>query len=234
MELILISNTKLKIMLDEGDMRRYKISDDTDCAEPEARKAIRNILEKAREQIGFNTEGAEIFVQLYTSRSGGCELFVTKSKHNEPILSRDSEDRRLNDGLSLDKKTKRKEAYARAIDRSEIASIIPQLKESCYNQTVANNGKIAFSFPSLSILCKACKILYKASLKPASKAFTDSLGLYYLFLFNTGISAYSCLDKLTFLHEYGKRENPDYCLTYINEHGKPLCEENAIETLSQF
>ena len=78
MELILISNTKLKIMLDESDMKKYHIENESDCAEFSTRKAIRSLLECAKDRIGFNTDGEEIFVQLYTSKQGGCELFVTK------------------------------------------------------------------------------------------------------------------------------------------------------------
>ena len=63
MELILISNTKLKIMLDEEDMRKYNIGTDSDCSGGTTRRAIRSLLECAKEQIGFITTGEEIFVQ---------------------------------------------------------------------------------------------------------------------------------------------------------------------------
>ena len=96
MELIPINNSKLKIMLDESDMKEYNISDEADCANGETRQAIRHILDRARDQIGFNTEGSEIFVQLYTSKRGGCELFVTKSSFSS-----------LKDDKQIDKKTKK-------------------------------------------------------------------------------------------------------------------------------
>ena len=86
MELIPINNSKLKIMLDENDMKEYNIGDEADCANSATRLAIRHILDCAKDKIGFNTEGAEIFVQLYTSKHGGCELFVTKS---DPPVARD-------------------------------------------------------------------------------------------------------------------------------------------------
>ena len=87
MELILISKSKLKIMLDEKDMKEYNIGDETDCARAETRRAIRTILDRAKDQIGFNTDGVEIFVQLYTSKSGGCELFVTKGNDSDNFVS---------------------------------------------------------------------------------------------------------------------------------------------------
>ena len=60
MELILISKSKLKIMLDERDMREYHINDETDCAELKAREAIRSILDRARDEVGFETEGFSV------------------------------------------------------------------------------------------------------------------------------------------------------------------------------
>ena len=68
MELIPINDSKLKIMLDESDMKELNICEEADCANNETRHAIRTILERAKNQIGFNTEGSEIFVQLYASR----------------------------------------------------------------------------------------------------------------------------------------------------------------------
>ena len=64
--------------------------------------------------------------------------------------------------------------------------------------------------------------------------FADDEGKYYLLLLDVGMSAYSRLDKLTFILEYGRRENPDCLLSYVNEHGKVICREKAIETLSNY
>ena len=87
MELILINKNKLKIMLDESDMKKYHIGSESDCAEGSTRQAIRSLLESARDQIGFETDGEEIFVQLYASKHGGCELFVTKCDTSRAIRS---------------------------------------------------------------------------------------------------------------------------------------------------
>ena len=235
MELILISNTKLKIMLDEGDMKKYKISDETNYAEPETRKAIRNILDKAREQVGFNTEGAEIFVQLYTSRKGGCELFVTKSKLNESASDNCIKLKKsAADDLSIEKRQKKKDTCNKSRECEETLNLIPQIKEKYYGQLSAGSGEIAFSFPSMNILFKVCKILQDLKLTYPSNAYSDESGICYLLMRNTGISSYSCLDKLTVLLEYGNKENPEHMLTYISEYGKIICKDNAIEILSQF
>ncbi len=85
MELIVIDENKLKIMLTAPDMRHYALcAERMDCADEETRRAFRHIFDDARARIGFDTEGERLFVQLYTSREGGCEIFVTKLGATRP------------------------------------------------------------------------------------------------------------------------------------------------------
>ena len=79
MELIQISESKLKIMLSEGDMARFSLDAiDGDYSKDETRRALRAMLSSVKEMSGFDTRGERIFVQMYPSRGGGCEVFVTK------------------------------------------------------------------------------------------------------------------------------------------------------------
>lgn len=237
MELILISNTKLKIMLDESDMRKYQIGSDVDCAEATTRKAIRTLLECAREQIGFNTDGMEIFVQLYTSKRGGCELFVTKSlsESDENEVHERIRSHIATDGISEERIPRRPSRLPEIMkgERETSGSTdnssykLPKVREY-------RNCRIAFSFSSMADLFTVCRILDRSNVRPESRAFADELGNYYLLLSGTGMSAYSRLDRLTFILEYGRRENPDCLMSYINEHGKIICREKAIETLCKF
>lgn len=230
MELILISNTKLKIMLSESDMRHYKINEEADCAEPETRRAIRNLLERAREQIGFNTEGSEIFVQLYTSRRGGCELFITKTSLEEPAEK--SREEIKSSVKASEKKSKRQASLPeKPLIERDIQQVLGSIEAKKQRPKSQEGGRIAFSFPDVKSLCKVCRILKDNKLTPESRAFADGEGNCYLLLLNTGLSAYARLDKLTFILEYGKRENPDCLASYINEHGKEICSQGAIETL---
>ena len=233
MELILISNTKLKIMLNEDDMKQYKIGSEADCAESGTRKAIRSILERAKEQVGFNTDGEEIFVQLYTSKKGGCELFVTKCQVREaegslpeeqmlPVSTDASEQRRQRKGL---RSAEHPLSFADTV-RTQKAD---EEKKKAPSRHASR--RIAFSFPSLVELLAVCRILDRMGIRPESHAYRDDRGQTYLLLSDPEISAFSRLDRLSFIAEYGKRENPD-CLTYyISEHGSVICEKRAIETL---
>lgn len=79
MELIVISENKLKVMLTADDMRHYNLDCDTmDSDSGPTRRAFRCILDDARAQTGFDAGKDKIFVQLYPGKSGGCEMFVTK------------------------------------------------------------------------------------------------------------------------------------------------------------
>ncbi len=79
MELIQISESKLKIMLSDRDMAKYALDAlDDDPSREDTRRALRLMLSDLREMSGFDTSGERIFVQMYPSRDGGCEVFVTK------------------------------------------------------------------------------------------------------------------------------------------------------------
>ncbi len=186
MELIPINDSKLKIMLDESDMKELNICDEADCANNETRHAIRRILERAKSQIGFNTEGSEIFVQLYTSRAGGCELFVTKGVSGKP----------------------------------------EEKRAMLYN--------MIFSFDSLDELCTVCRLLRKKGIILTSSAYIGEDGRYYIRLEDTSMSAYTRLDELSFLHEYGIRERTEHISTYLCEHSRTICSQNAVKLLSEF
>lgn len=79
MELILISDSKLKVMLTSEDMKHYELDSRTlDYDNTETRRAFWNILDEAKHKTGFDAAKERIFVQVYPSRSGGCEMYVTK------------------------------------------------------------------------------------------------------------------------------------------------------------
>jgi negative regulator of genetic competence, sporulation and motility len=79
MDMIRISENKLKVMLTWEDMKTYDIDCDTiDYEDTRTRRALRSILEEANRKIGFDTVRDRVFIQVYPSRCGGCELFVTR------------------------------------------------------------------------------------------------------------------------------------------------------------
>lgn len=79
MELIKISNEKLKITLSPEDMAEYGINCDTaDYGRTETRRAFWHLLDEVKHKTGFDSASDRVYIQLYPSRDGGCEMFVTK------------------------------------------------------------------------------------------------------------------------------------------------------------
>ena len=79
MELIVINENKLKITLSESDMKQYSLDCNTvDYDNTETRKAFWSILDEVKQKTGFDAASQKIFVQLYPSKKGGCEMYVTK------------------------------------------------------------------------------------------------------------------------------------------------------------
>ena len=84
MELIVIGDNRLKIMLTGEDMVHYDLAEpdstgsSVNSITPHTREVLRHIFADAHNEIGFDTEGERLFVQLYASKGGGCEIFVTK------------------------------------------------------------------------------------------------------------------------------------------------------------
>lgn len=79
MELIIIGDTCLKVILTAEELRRFSL----DLAEGElegaaAKAALRELFDEIRRQSGFDASSDRVLVQLYPSKGGGCEIFLTK------------------------------------------------------------------------------------------------------------------------------------------------------------
>lgn len=79
MELIPINEQKLKIMLSREDLATWQINcEGMDYDTTETRRALWGILDEAKKRTGFDAAKEKVFVQLFPSPCGGCEMFVTK------------------------------------------------------------------------------------------------------------------------------------------------------------
>jgi len=78
MEIIHISAKKIKISLTKNDLEKYSLdTDNLDYANTGTRKAFWSILDDARKDSGFDAAKSRVLIQVFTSPSGGCEMFVT-------------------------------------------------------------------------------------------------------------------------------------------------------------
>ena len=212
MELIMISSSKLKIMLSADDMTKYALGSDIDYSDQKTRQAFRAILNEAREKTGFDAESEKIFIQLYPSKKGGCEVYITKiddeSEHICEIPQKPSEPKGLCKNLE------------------RCAGIIPPSKRHA-----AKERKRAYSFSSLDILISVCRRLISVDWHGQSSAFCDENKIFYIILKEKFASEHIHPDKISFICEYGENENHNSILKYLSEHGKCFCKSGAVEKL---
>lgn len=78
MEFLVVSDSKLKIMLTKEEMKRFGIDkEDIDYDDPKVRRAFWQILDVARAECGFEVAGDKVLIQFYPSKDSS-EIFVTK------------------------------------------------------------------------------------------------------------------------------------------------------------
>lgn len=89
MELIIINSEKLKVILSPSDMQELDVTcEDLDYETPHTKRAFWEILDKAKSKVGFDSQGYRLYVQVYPSKDGGCEMFVTKLLYENNNLSK--------------------------------------------------------------------------------------------------------------------------------------------------
>lgn len=208
MELILISSSKLKIMLTDEDMIKYALDAKTaDYDNTATRRAFWSILDDVKNQTGFNAAGDRVFIQLYPSKEGGCEMFVTKMG----LLCSMDEDQGKNISLLSGRTGK---------------TLVEKLGE--------NNGRErigAYVFDELSSLLSVCRHLCYRKWRGKSEAYRGDDEKCYLILSEKTKDMSSTLDRLSFISEYGRAENADNVRLYIREHAKCICPSHAVQTL---
>ena len=201
MEFILISESKLKIMITKNDLKEFDLcTEDLDYSNSETKRIFWDIIHRAKKSVGFVCDRSKLLVQLYSSRDGGCEMFVSRLD----VQSADTEDR--SELLSLDCVSCRDEYEDPDTD--------------------------AFAFDSLEWLLSVCRRLKDLDYTRKSSVYLGDDGRFYLLL--EGVDASSAkLNKYTFINEYGSLESTETVMHFIGEHGKTICEKDAINILSK-
>ncbi|MBE6554665.1 MAG: adaptor protein MecA [Ruminococcaceae bacterium] len=160
MEWIRIGANKLKLMLSKEDASHYALSPESaDYADAHTRKAFRSILTDIQRETGFDAAEDKVYIQMYPSREGGCELFITKMGL---LLSEDAE----NTG----------EAESTPLR----GRITPSLSQK---------HRLAFSFSRFEELIAVCRILRARDFSDDSEAWRSRDPRYFLFLAEHGTPA---------------------------------------------
>ena len=208
MELIKITDQKLKIMLTPSDMTQFELDPNTiEDPDAHAHDAFRSLLGEIRRQYGLEFDGDRLSVQYFPSRGGGCEMFVSSMQSQAT-------------GEDKDRK-KRASGFGNAI-----LPIGKPLTGNFLRET-------AYRFESLSHLLAACHRLKSIGYIGESSAYRDSTSVYYLLLKMLSTSPFTLPEELVFLCEYGRPENPAALRLYFREHGSVIRSPDAVEVLAE-
>ena len=236
MELIVISDNKLKIMLSAPDMERYELeTEGMDCTDAHTREVFRHIFSDARERIGFDTEGARLFVQLYTSKEGGCEIFVTKLNLSEgvlPFITPDGQDQREHATEDLGMMSDGERALLREV-YSECAEGDDGMVTQERSPREIGGREIALIPATMEDLLALCRRLRRGGYRQKSSVYITDEDRAYLLLQMPCTSLYRVPQEYAFLLEYGEMIQSDRLSLYLSEHARPLCEANAVEVLGE-
>lgn len=196
MELILISSSKLKIILDADESKKYNVTNIDGGIELCDRKRLSGILDDIYRLSGFDTRCDNLSIEIFESRSGGCEMFITKEGESKSYSSK-------------------------------------QIKSLC-RECLSDNVTLAYIFKTMSDLISVCRLLGNKNLPMKSRAFCIENKNFYLILTFLGFFSSELYTSLEFISEFGERISTEGLEDYLIEHGKEICDGEAIETLSSF
>ena len=206
MELIRISDRKLKIMLTPTDMCHFELSNgDFGEDSQKMRRAFRNLLKEVKRQIDFDADGERLSIQYFPSREGGCEMFLT---HLQPLICANE-----------------------AKENLPVARFENDLSPFSKYNTMFHHNR-AYRFDGIDDLLSVCRRLVGCGYIGESSAYTDEQKRYFLILSITTASPFSTPEELQFILEYGILQSAAEIRLYIREHGSVICEKNAVDTLS--
>lgn len=243
MELIVISESKLKIMLTAPDMAYYELENTRmDCADAHTRAAFRHIFDDARNRIGFDTQGERLFVQLYASKEGGCEIFVTKlGGREEAFPACDlTETLRKSDSVaplavSVGELSDGEMALLRRIcEEGEEDEMDPKQKESLRSTAHTRNAMVVFE--DMDHLLTVCRKLLRDGYRRRSSVYiieAENRTDWYLLLEVPDVTIYRLPLAFSFLTEYGRDVTETGIISYLSEYGRVLCNGDGVECLGR-
>ena len=207
MDLIKISDTKLKIMLTSSDMAHYDLHNDTiSITDRHVRHVLRQLLSDAKDRVGFDIDMNRLYVQMYPGADGGCELFITKHEGDTDCDHR-------------------------------CALPVPSLLSKQGHTPVCNErhplDMCIYSFLKLEHLISVCKRLSSIGFSGFGDAYADHKHTYFLVLYDFPSPSLYAPDEYCFLSEYGYRENSRSLQGYLYEYCTMLCKEKAVQTFSE-
>ena len=257
MELIKISDSKLKIALTPTDMEKYSLDIQTmDYDKTETRSAFWQLLDEAKHKTGFDAASEKIFVQIYSSIGGGCEMYVTKLKKTVPYGSSGTDERNGQDmqdrcgtedeqngtsGQNLqdkqDSQCNENGLPEQGSDNKQKASnaVLPEYVKSAVTEAIPA-VKCICRVSALDELLQLCLYVENHLDVSQSSAYLEktSDGKCYYLVFSyrpaDGCKESEIPENL-YLSEFGSLMK-EKTGVYISEHCQCICERDAVKILS--
>ncbi len=209
MEFIRISDSKLKIMLDGQDMDYYDIDTEALSGEGEdGRRVMRRLLEDARRRSGFDVTGERILVEMYPSKVGGCELYVTRLHDDEPTVG--------------EARPSRQE---------------PKKERELPTASEGENYALLYMFDSMEALLAVCRQLSATGFRGRSAAYAETNGSFFLALSERKKEARGLyIEKKNICpvaEEYGRRRERR-SLVGVKETAICLADGDAVSRLAPY
>lgn len=233
MEFIMISDSKLKIALTPADMKEYSLDCETiDYDKTETRAAFWQFFDDVKLRTGFDAASDRIFVQIYSSVGGGCEMYVTKlAEEPEADIQEPEVGGREKSPLSIAVEAPEADGYC---DESEL----PCEKDYSTSDEAANDNvpsasaqRYIYRTESIGELLGLCGYLRGRNDIAASSAYSDPMGGRYYLMIETLARGRGIIPLSAYLDEYGE-PCPSGAEMYIAEHMNCICRENAVGILA--
>lgn len=203
MDFLRIGESRLKITLSKDELDLYGMDlAALDYASTETRRAFWAILDDAKHETGFDAAAGKVCVQIYTSKSGGCEMYVTASP-TKVDLAASAEDQTM---------------------ALTVCGAIPKR----YGEIVCSFDALS----ELLDACKVLFRQGYRSVSSAWRSAHRSVELFYLYLEgNQPEEIAGSFNSSAILAEFGK-PHPELNLSFLREHCTVLIDAHAVEALS--
>lgn len=209
MELIKVSTAKLKVILSAEDMGECGITpDELGNAMPQARRVFRRILDKAKTQTGFETGDGRLYVRVFESADGGCELFVSK----KVVMLPEPDDTPRGRTYRTPTRTITDAYIVTVTDFEDLAALCLRLHETCF---------------------AGCSALYYYD--DAYRLYLHFSRLFPTFD-ESAAEEDTCdtLNRFSFIGDYGQTVCADAAgLALLRERGEHIAENDAVKRIAE-
>lgn len=207
MDYLRIGESKLKITLTKDELLFYGMDlSALDYASTETRRAFWAILDDAKHATGFDAASTRVSVQIYTCKTGGCEMFVSAA----PNFAGTSP---LTDDKTM---------------ALTVCGALPRI----YGEIVCAFDTLSKLLTACKVLMMQGYNCDSSAWHLPTRSSVKLGESYYLYLAgNQSEHITGAVNSSGILAEFGN-PLPELTLSYLSEHCLPLVSERAVEALS--